>query len=177
MGAPVAQQDFRKFEDESRTVQALLERQARRPFVLEITGTPKAGKTTLIKQLAGVLEACGWRVRVLKERAEDCPIPMKGHFFFNTWTTTTMLAGLLDAVDREGDLVILDRGIFDALIWLELQRCNRQVTEQEHAACETFITVERWRSLVDSVALLQVTPKLAMARENPGGVAPTWGRS
>ena len=175
MGVPASQRRFRNFEKESQALHAILERQARRPFVLEITGTPKAGKTTLIARVADFLGACGWRVRVLKERAEECPLPMKGHFFFNTWTTTTMLAGLLDAVDQEQDLVILDRGIFDALIWLELQRRSGQVTEQEHVACETFVTVERWRTLIDSVALLQVTPQLAMARENPGGVAPRVG--
>ncbi len=169
------QKDFRKYEREARELHAVLRRQARRPFVVEITGTPKAGKTTLITMLDTFLQACGWRVRVMKERAEDCPLPMKGHFFFNTWTTSTMLAELLNAVDQEDDLVILDRGLFDALVWLELQRRNSQVSETERAAFETFITLERWRNLIDSVALLQVTPKLAMARENPGGVAPRVG--
>jgi len=93
---------------EARQLHGILRRQARRPFVLEITGTPKAGKTTLITLLKDFLRECGWRVHVLEERAGLCPLPMKGHFFFNSWTTGAMLAGLLDATDRDDDLVILD---------------------------------------------------------------------
>lgn len=144
----------------------VLLRQARRPFVLEITGTPKAGKTTLIGMLDSFLRACGWRVHVLRERASECPLPMKGHFFFNTWTTGTMLAGLLDAVDREHDVVILDRGIFDALIWLRMQEKQGQVSQDEKAAFERFVMLKRWRQLVDRVCLIETEPAVAMKREN-----------
>lgn len=45
------------------SVAKLLRRQARRPFVLEITGTPKAGKTALISLVDTFLRDAGWRVR------------------------------------------------------------------------------------------------------------------
>jgi len=150
----------------ARELHPVLTRQARRPFVLEITGTPKAGKTTLISMLDAFLRDCGFRVQVLKERASECPLPMKGHFFFNTWTTGTMLAGLLDAVDREHDVVILDRGIFDALIWLRMQAQEGQATQAEKAAFETFVKLGRWRRLVDRVCLIKTDPVTALAREN-----------
>lgn len=47
----------------------VFQRQARRPFVLEITGTPKAGKTTLISMIETFLRQSGWKVHVLEERA------------------------------------------------------------------------------------------------------------
>ena len=68
---------------------------ARRAFVLELTGTPKAGKTTTLSTLQAFFKAAGLRVETLKERAADCPLPMKGHFFFNAWTMCTMLAEVL----------------------------------------------------------------------------------
>lgn len=147
-------------------VAGMLRRQARRPFVVEITGTPKAGKTTLITIVDGFLRDAGWRVHVLTERAGACPLPMKGHFLFNTWTTGTMLAGLIDAVDRDVDLVILDRGVFDALIWLEIQRAHGQVSEDERKAFEAFVMLHRWRRLTDVTCTISVHPDTSMLREN-----------
>lgn len=79
---------------------------------------------------------------------------MKGHFFFNTWTTGTMLAGLLDAVDRDYDLIILDRGLFDALIWLEMQREQGQVSKHEAKAFQDFVLLGRWRKLTDATLVI-----------------------
>ncbi|HEX2876156.1 MAG TPA: hypothetical protein VHP33_33120 [Polyangiaceae bacterium] len=153
----------------------LLRRQARRPFVLEITGTPKAGKTTLISLVDGFLRDAGWRVHILTERAGACPLPMKGHFLFNTWTTGTMLAGLIDAVDRDDDLVILDRGVFDALIWLELQKRQGQVSTDEARRFQDFVMIERWRGLTDATCTINVDAAVSMKRENERRLLPRTG--
>jgi thymidylate kinase len=153
----------------------VLYRQARRPFVLEITGTPKAGKTTLITLVDGFLRQSGWKVHVLEERAGACQLPMKGHFFFNTWTTGTMLAGLLDAIDRDYDVVILDRGLFDALVWLELQVKQGQISRQEAKTFEDFVLLARWRTLTDATIVIDVPPSLAMARETERRLIPRRG--
>jgi hypothetical protein len=167
--------DIETVEAEAEAVKRILRRQARRPFVVELTGTPKAGKTTLIGQTDSFLRQCGWRVHVMRERAGECPLPMKGHFFFNTWTTGTMLAGLLDAVDREHDLIILDRGLFDALIWLKMQLEDKHVSLDEGAVFGGFVKLQRWRQLVDSVVLVRVEPDVAMRRENAGRLRPRVG--
>jgi hypothetical protein len=86
-----------------------------------------------------------------------------------------MLAGLLDAVDRDVDLVILDRGIFDALIWLELQDREGQVSPAERDAFEAFVTLDRWRQLIDAVYLLKVSHAVAMQRENQNRLLPRSG--
>ena len=100
---------------------AILRTQARRAFVLELTGTPKAGKSTSVVTLQTFFKEAGFQVHLLKERAADCPLPMKGHFFFNAWTMATMLSEVLETHETNVDLLILDRGFFDALVWLELQ--------------------------------------------------------
>ncbi|MEZ4374446.1 MAG: AAA family ATPase [Polyangiaceae bacterium] len=144
----------------------VLRGQARRAFVLELTGTPKAGKTTSVNTLRSFFKECGYRVHLLNERAADCPLPMKGHFFFNAWTTATMLSEVLETYDTEVDLLILDRGFFDALIWLELQKSREQVTEEEREVFTKFVLLDRWRSLVDLTVAVSVDPVLAMRREN-----------
>ena len=39
---------LKQLKHSAANVASILKRQARRPFVFEVTGTPKAGKTTLI---------------------------------------------------------------------------------------------------------------------------------
>lgn len=80
----LAQERAEKLLEEAREVSKLCRAQARRPFVLELAGTPKAGKSTPLGVLRDFLEHAGFEVSVMKERAAECPVAMKGHFFFNT---------------------------------------------------------------------------------------------
>jgi predicted NUDIX family phosphoesterase len=82
---------------------------------------------------------------------------------------------VLEVVDREIDLVILDRGFFDALIWLELQRSRRQVTGDEADAFAKFVLLDRWRKLVDVTVVMAVDPKVAMKREQKDKLIPRRG--
>lgn len=151
---------------EAEQLREILWRQARRAFVLELTGTPKSGKTTSVAILQSFFKECGFRVHVLNERAAECPLPMKGHFFFNTWTTCTMIAEVVENFDTEVDILILDRGFFDALIWLELQYRRGQLTDDERRKFADFVLLDRWRTLVDVTAVLSVDSDVAHEREN-----------
>jgi len=171
----MTEEHFVELANRARTLLPILREQARRSFVLEITGTPKAGKTTSVAVLERFFKDCGFRVHVLKEKAAECPLTMKGHFFFNTWTACSMLAEVLATVDTNVDLLILDRGFFDALIWLELQCRKGQVTEAERKAFEEFFLLERWRGLVDATIVVTTTPETAIERENAPLIVPRSG--
>lgn len=144
----------------------ILRRQARRPYIVELAGTPKAGKTTALHVLKCFLKECGYHVHEMRERAADCPIAMKGHFFFNTWTTTTMLASMIESLESEADVVLLDRGVFDAIVWLELQNREHQLSEEENEVFRKFVLLDRWRTLTDLTVVFTVEPETAVEREN-----------
>ena len=55
--------------EQAKSVLAALRLGARRAFVVELTGTPKAGKTTTLAVLQNFFKAAGFRVEILKERA------------------------------------------------------------------------------------------------------------
>ncbi|HWO17847.1 MAG TPA: hypothetical protein VNO30_03700 [Kofleriaceae bacterium] len=150
----------------ARELLGILRTQARRAFVIELTGTPKAGKSTSVVALQTFFKEAGYQVHLLKERAADCPLPMKGHFFFNAWTTATMLAEVLETHETNVDLLILDRGFFDALVWLELQARRDQVTPDEKRVFSEFVLLERWRSLVDVTVVMKVSADKALEREH-----------
>jgi predicted NUDIX family phosphoesterase/thymidylate kinase len=153
----------------------ILRRQARRPYIVEFAGTPKAGKTTALHVLSRFLKDCGYHVHEMRERASDCPVAMKGHFFFNTWTTTTMLAQMIESLESEVDVLLLDRGVFDAIVWLESQSLDHQVTPEERKVFRDFVLLDRWRTLTDLTFVLKVAPDVALLRENKDLLIPRTG--
>src|ERR1035438_5336908 len=98
---------------------------ARKPIVFEFAGVPKAGKTTILNALAGFLKRCKFRVEIVVERASVCPIKDKADANFNVWTACTTLAQILEKTQdpprpEDPHILILDRGLFDSLCWLNL---------------------------------------------------------
>ena len=148
---------------------------ASRAFVIEFAGTPKSGKTTSIEAVRHFFVRHGFRVHVLRERASFCPIPMKGHLFFNTWCAASMLAELLANVETETDIIIVDRGLFDALVWLALQEKRSELTANEARTIESFLLLERWRDLVDLAVVMNVSAEEAIRRENSQRITQTDG--
>lgn len=161
--------------EEAKAVLRAMRVGARRAFVLELTGTPKAGKTTTLSTLQSFFKAAEFRVETLKERAADCPLPMKGHFFFNAWTMCTMLAEVLANHETPVDILLLDRGFFDALIWLDLQHQRSQVSEEERGVFEQFVLLDRWQRLVDFTIVMTTDPRKAMEREQASQLIPRAG--
>jgi hypothetical protein len=91
---------------------------------------------------------------------------MKGHLFFNTWCACSMLAELLANVEADADIIIVDRGIFDALVWLNLQLQRGEITPEEASTIDGFLPLERWRALIDLVVVMNVRAQEAIRREN-----------
>jgi len=139
---------------------------APRAFVVEFSGTPKSGKSTSVEAIRHFFARHQFRVHVLAERAAVCPIPMKGHLFFNTWCATSMLAELLANVETETDIIIVDRGLFDSLVWMTMQEDRGELTAQEARTIEGFLLLDRWCTLTDLAVVMSVSPDEALSREN-----------
>src|SRR5215471_11725926 len=152
-----------KLEERAAKLGKLIEN-APRPFTIEFAGTPKSGKSTSVEAVRHFFTRQGFKVHVLVERASVCPIPMKGHLFFNTWCAATMLAELLENVEAEADIIIIDRGLFDALVWLTMQAERGEVTKEEAHAIESFLLLDRWRTLIDLTVVMNVSAEQAIAR-------------
>lgn len=166
MSAPPTANANDELAQKARALLPILRRQARRPYIVELAGTPKAGKTTALHVLHRFLKDCGYLVHEMRERAADCPVAMKGHFFFNTWTTTTMLASMIESLESEADVLLLDRGVFDALVWLESQNLDHQLSPDEYEVFRKFVLLDRWRTLTDLTFVFTVEPETALHREN-----------
>lgn len=136
-----------------------------RPLFIEFCGTPKSGKTTCSGALTHFLKRNGFGALTLTERAGVCPLRRKTHMSFNVWTACASLTQMLEALDRDHEIVVLDRGIFDALCWFNFMEMIGRLTAAEKAAIFSFLLMDRWRHLIDIVFLMTTTPEEALRRE------------
>jgi predicted NUDIX family phosphoesterase len=153
-------------EKRAKELKILLEaRTAKRPLIIEFSGAPKAGKTRCISVLELFFKRNGIKAEVFTERASIAPIRQKGHLNFNIWVSCASLQGMLEALYRDLDVFILDRGIFDALVWNEWLEMTGKITPSEASQVAQFFAMDRWTRMVDVVFLLTCDPKVSIDRE------------
>ena len=143
---------------------------ARKPVVIEFAGVPKAGKTTTLGQVHAFLKRCGFRVEVVVEHASICPIRDKKHANFNVWTACTTLARILEKTQipsRPGDpdVLILDRGLFDAVNWFAVMERLARIRKAERELIERFLLMDDWRKRITGVIVMTASPADSMERE------------
>jgi len=146
----------------------------RKPVVIEFAGAPKAGKTRTLSSLRAFLKRCGFKAEVVIERASMCPIRDKKHANFNIWTACTTLAQILEKTQYQHErnphpdspeVLILDRGLFDALIWLAMMEHLARIKKADREIVERFLLMEDWRKRVSGVIVMTASPRDSMSRE------------
>jgi len=140
-------------------------REYKKPFVIEFSGTPKSGKTTCVDAIAKFFRRNGFSVSLVTERASICPVRDKEDISFNVWTGATSLTKLIEALEHEASIVILDRGIFDSLVWMEFHKETQGISEGEFDIIKRFFLLEKFRTIIDMVVVLSVAPEKALERE------------
>ena len=140
----------------------------KRPIVIEFSGSPKAGKTSCINSLELFLKRNGFSVKVIQERASICPVSDKQSPMFNLWTACMSLAGLIGTLEdkkNDVDVLILDRGIFDALCWFKWLVSNLKMEEKQREIIEKFLLMEELVKSIDIVFAFCVQPEISIDRE------------
>lgn len=140
----------------------------RRPIVIEFSGSPKAGKTSCINSLRQFLKRNGFEVEIIQERASVCPVSDKRSPMFNIWTSCMSLAGLIGIIEDKKstcDVIILDRGIFDALCWFEWLTQQGKMEHVSRKKIEDFLLLNELVGMIDIVFSFTVTPQKSIERE------------
>ena len=144
------------------------EHRQKRPIVIEFSGSPKAGKTSCINSLELFLKRNGFTVQVIQERASVCPVSDKQSPMFNLWTSCMSLAGLIGTLENKSnvtDVLILDRGVFDALCWFEWLVSTSKMEESQRETIENFLLMEDLVKSIDIVFAFSVEPNISIERE------------
>lgn len=144
------------------------EHRQKRPIVIEFSGSPKAGKTSCINSLELFLKRNGFSVSIVQERASICPVSDKQSPMFNLWTSCMSLAGLIGTLENKKaqvDVLILDRGIFDALCWFQWLVDNKKMEREQQEKAESFLLMEELVNCIDIVFAFSVSPSISIERE------------
>ncbi len=165
-------------------------RKRSRAFVIEFAGMPKAGKSSAIKAMRQYFQYADKSIAkfIVDTPAEGVSLRTPGRLNenlaeFNTWAGTYALQELLVARNNEyHDVVILDRGPWDAGCWLnflqtieEDHKRRRNYSNSDLKMIKDFFHHAMWSRLADLHIVLVVAPHKALNREKkasliePGG--------
>lgn len=111
-----------------------------KPYVIEFTGTPRTGKTTLMNNLYDFFKKGGFTTSTLEEfttsqryKKEIYP-RLKNEYksVINTEIPKYVLEDLNMAIDKNNDIILIDRSLFDRMIWMNRLYNKNGVTEREY---------------------------------------------
>jgi len=140
----------------------------KRPIVIEFSGSPKSGKTSCINSLEIFLKRNGFSVKVVQERASVCPVSDKQSPMFNIWTACESLAGMIGTLENKDngiDVLILDRGIFDAICWFDWLVSKGKMELRQRKVIESFLLQEELCKSIDIVFSFTTDPDSSIERE------------
>jgi hypothetical protein len=141
-----------------------------RPAMIELFGTPKAGKSTIKEMLKLFFKRNGWLVSAPTEGAEVVEWPAgRREPDYNFATAEYALAVARERAFGPGHgefhLVIFDRGIFDGVMRMDHYEHKGVMSTYERRQIEGYY-LNRWnRQLFDAHVCLVCSPEVAMERE------------
>jgi hypothetical protein len=139
------------------------------PIVIEIAGTPNAGKDVFIDCLVEVLQNLqGFRVKVVNEAIASCPLGKDKEVDRLYYSVNKTINQLLEAVydpNDESDFIIINRGLFDRLAFVHAYRTSKKITEEQERVLSNYILNPQWLHLTSFVYVLSVDANESLLRE------------
>ncbi len=151
------------------------------PVFVEFCGSPKSGKSTCIDIVAHFFRRVGFNVLAPAEGASKrTPYYLKSDWMaFNTWSACYALMHVLEGLYHSDKyhIAILDRGLFDALVWFELLASDSNIAPDDRDKVHQFLLIDKWRSAINSVFLFKADPDTSMKREIHDKLIADFGRA
>lgn len=101
--------------------------------IIEFSGTPDAGKTTLVNSLLDTFKKNGYNTILLGE-ANGKTLPphnLRGSLGYNEWVGQNACEGILDALQQNPDILLVDRGLLDFRFWNYFYEKTGKATHEE----------------------------------------------
>lgn len=109
-------------------------------YVIEFTGTPRTGKTTLMNNLYDFFKKGGFTTNTLEEfttskryKQEIYP-KLKNEYknIINTEIPKYVLEDLNTELNKNNDIILIDRSLFDRMIWMDRLYKKSGITSKEY---------------------------------------------
>ena len=140
------------------------------PIFVELLGTPKSGKTTLLKSLTRLFNNSGMQISSRRETAEYNPVA-KDSKQYDLWMVLELFKNLLDDISNgQGNIIVYDRGIIDRLTWLENAVQNGMMTKGDLEKIKGLYSLESIKNGYRPISLGFITsPELSIKRKGSVG--------
>lgn len=114
--------------------------QNKKPFVIEFTGTPRTGKTTIINNLYDPFTKAGIKVSMLEEFTtskkykKEIKPNLKNQYkkIVNFEIPRYVKEELECEIKKENDIILIDRSLFDRLIWVDRLYLKGELKKEEY---------------------------------------------
>lgn len=150
----------------------------KRPKIIEFSGLPNSGKTTLLHNLQEICKNNNVSARIVQEPAELLPTCiLKGSVEQNLWITLETLQLCLE-IKRitDVDFILLDRGFYNQLFWASMyKKDNPEYSEYVH---ELVVNCDKMFSLKpDYLFVVDVSVEEGIRRRMENGGAVTFSKA
>lgn len=137
-----------------------------RPFMIELFGSPKSGKTTMKDTLKHVFRRSGWRVAAPVEGAEFVELP-RDEPAYNLQTTEYAMSRARElSYSHDFHLVIFDRAVMDGIVRMDYYDKKGVITPGEHELIRGYFSLPWNFDLFDLHICLVASPDVSIEREH-----------
>lgn len=138
-------------------------------IMIEFSGTPDAGKTTLLHSLLEVCKERNGYDTILLDEASGKTLPphnLRGTLAFNEWVGKSACEGILEAKKKNPDIILVDRGLMDFRFWNYFYEKTGKATHQEVKEVQAKNTFTNMDLVPDLFVAVTVSTEEALKR-NP----------
>lgn len=149
----------------------------KRPFMIEILGTPKSGKSTIIGMVKHYFRRQGWSVSTPTEGAEIVELPRdEPQYNFQTGEYALGRARELSYNPRF-HVGVFDRAIFDVIARMQYYRDKGTITPEEQKVVEDYYLLPWNCGLFDLHICLVCDTEIAIKRELASALVKKHGKT
>lgn len=143
-----------------------------KPFIIEFTGTPRTGKSSIINVLNDFFKKGGFKVKVMEEYVSSAHYKrdiLPDHKSLSLVERNLLIASaietnLMEQIAGDQDIILADRGLFDRLVWMQ-----RLVNREEYSERDFNLYLDHYlpliEGLVNHVVVCYTDPLTAVRRD------------
>lgn len=151
----------------------------RQPLIIEFSGMPKSGKTTILDIVARYFRKREFRVVVIRDEGDAGPSNSEQLGDLNIFLAAKVVKGMFDYILHEQGvrtIVFVDRGVFDRLVFTNVLFEMQLLNSSEKFACENFLSQNRILSNLAKVFLFITSSDRSIQREQNNSLTTRQGR-
>lgn len=140
------------------------------PIFIELIGTAKSGKTTLLNDMTKLLKKNDIPIQKRAETAEYNPIENKDLEEYNIWMYSELMRNLSeDMSDSTSRVVIYDRGMLDRIPWIDFSVNDGSIPSKDASMLKQMFNSEFMKNYKPLAYGFITSPELSVLRKGREG--------